>query len=317
MSSRVIARGTWFAGRTDRRRRDQRPVAPAELVERLVGLLPAELRRALADRRGRAAGDLRRRPRVDVIDDAPPRVAMRFVVHAGAAGADARIRRDAGHLGEHEPRAAVRAAPEVHEVVVVGQAVHARVLRHRRHDDAVRKRHAAQRERGEHRRNRRGRRRGARANQASSARRSRGRAAAGSRAKSAGCGSAGCRRTARRRARVALDVLEPLGGVARAFCSFSTSTLRSASYAASARADVAASPSSARGQRDRVLDRELRARADREVRRVRGIADQHDRNVAPPRVPVRPRAQITRGKRIQIAEPRRCAALLISRWPPR
>ena len=29
------------------------------------------------------------------------------------------------------------------------------------------------------------------------------------------------------------------------------------------------------------------------------------------------RLQITRGKRIQLAEPRRCVALLISAWPPR
>ena len=61
---------------------------------------------------------------------------------------------DAGHLGEHEPRAAVRAAAEMDEVVVVRRAVDARVLRHRRHDDAVRQRHAAQRERREHRRHR-------------------------------------------------------------------------------------------------------------------------------------------------------------------
>ena len=51
---------------------------------------------------------------------------------------------------------AVRAAAEVHEVVVVGHAIAARVLRHRRHDDAIAQRQAAQRERREHRRHRLG-----------------------------------------------------------------------------------------------------------------------------------------------------------------
>ena len=133
MSSRVIARGTWLRGPyaiADGATSGQLPSA-----QRLVGVLPAELRRALRARVAELQRDLRRRARVHVIDDAPPRVALRIVVQAGAAGADARIRRDARHLGEHEARAAVRAAAQVHEVVVVGHAVDARVLRHRRDDD--------------------------------------------------------------------------------------------------------------------------------------------------------------------------------------
>ena len=81
-----------------------------------------------------------------VVDDAPPRRYVRVVVQAGAARTDARIRRDARHFGEHESRATVRAAAEVDEVVVVRQSVDARVLRHRRDDDAVGERHAAQRD---------------------------------------------------------------------------------------------------------------------------------------------------------------------------
>src|SRR5205807_8281250 len=43
-------------------------------------------------------------------------------------------------------------------------------------------------------------------------------------------------------------------------------------------------------QRDRVLERQLRSRADREVRRVRGVADQHDVAVTP--APVADRREI-------------------------
>ncbi len=77
--------------------------------------------------------------------------------------------------------AAERARAEVHEVIVGGQSVDAAVLRHRRDDDAVLQREAAQPERREHRRHR------------------------------------GCRRRARP-ARSAIQCFEPLdvGGVAQA-----------------------------------------------------------------------------------------------------
>ena len=82
------------------------------------------------------------------------------LVHAGAAGRDAALAADVGHLGDHQPGAADRAAAEVHEVPVVGRAVLGRVLAHRRDDDAVREHEVAQAERREHRRRRRlGRRR--------------------------------------------------------------------------------------------------------------------------------------------------------------
>ena len=67
-----------------------------------------------------------------------------------------------------------------------------------------------------------------------------------------------------------------------AFWIFSTSTLRTRLVvaAAPARRSPACSPMQ-RGELDRVLQRELGARADREVRGVRGVADQHDRRAAP------------------------------------
>ena len=62
------------------------------------------------------------------------------LVHLGsrAVGGDRR------RLGDHERRAAGRAGAEVDEVPVVGEAVDARVLAHRRDDDAVGERDGAQ-----------------------------------------------------------------------------------------------------------------------------------------------------------------------------
>ena len=136
----------------DRRRRDQRPVARRK---RLVALLPPKLCRSLRAGVTELQRNLGVRFSVNVIDNARPRRAMLVVVHAGAAGTDARVRRRTDHLGEHQPGATMRAASQMHEVIVVGRAVDARVLRHRRDDDAIRYRHAAKRERREHRRYRR------------------------------------------------------------------------------------------------------------------------------------------------------------------
>ena len=77
-----------------------------------------------------------------------------FAVHAGAARRDATLRRDAGHLGEYQTCAAQCTRAEVHEMKIVRHAVLRAVSRHRRHHDAVGKRHIAQLERQEHRRDR-------------------------------------------------------------------------------------------------------------------------------------------------------------------
>ena len=65
------------------------------------------------------------------------RVDMRVLPDAEIFGADAPFGGDRGRLGEHQPGAADGPAPEMHEVPVVGEAIDARVLAHRRHDDAV------------------------------------------------------------------------------------------------------------------------------------------------------------------------------------
>ena len=65
---------------------------------------------------------------------------------------DPTLGRDVGHLREHQPRPAHRAAAEMDQVEVVHGAVDGRVHAHRRDDHAVDQRHPAQPERGEDRR---------------------------------------------------------------------------------------------------------------------------------------------------------------------
>ena len=98
--------------------------------------------------------ELRLRLRMHEIDDALPRGLVRVLVDAGASRRNSRVLRDVGHFGEHQAGAADGARAVMHEVPVVRQSVLRRVLAHRRHDDAVLQRQAAQAERLEHRRER-------------------------------------------------------------------------------------------------------------------------------------------------------------------
>ena len=182
-----------------RRRVAAAPTAPITsqlpVVERHVVAFPRQLRRALAARSGRAAGRSSRRSAACTKSTMRRHAATCSGAYMpGAAERDARLGRHAGHLGDDEPRAAERARAEMHEVEVVRRAVVGAVHVHRRHDDAVGERHAAQRERREHRRRSGGLvgrpRLGRRPRPRTSARRRRdrpGRAAAGSRGSRAGC----------------------------------------------------------------------------------------------------------------------------------
>ena len=134
-----------------RRRRDQIPVAG---FQRVVHALPAELRRALAPRMAELHAKLGAGLRVAEIHDALERVALRFVPQPRASRRNARFGRGAGHLDEHQARAADGTAAEMHQVPVVGHAVHRHVLVHGRDDNAVLQAHAAQDEGCEHRRRR-------------------------------------------------------------------------------------------------------------------------------------------------------------------
>ena len=88
------------------------------------------------------------------INDAAPGLSLLGVVQARAAGRDAAVGADAGHLGKHQRGTAHRPGAQVHQVVVTGQPVNGRVLGHRRDDHAVLQGQPAHREGREHRRRR-------------------------------------------------------------------------------------------------------------------------------------------------------------------
>ena len=131
---------------------DARHHRPVAVGQRRVALLPAELGRALAPGMADLAADLRLGLGMDEIDDPLPRRLMLGRIKARAAGRDAALGRDAGHLGVDQPRAALGALGVMDEMPVGRAAVDRLVLRHRRDDDAVLQLHVAQPERREHRR---------------------------------------------------------------------------------------------------------------------------------------------------------------------
>ena len=75
--------------------------------------------------------DFRLGLRVHEIDDALPLSDVLVVPHARTSGANAALRRHAGHLGEEQAGAAHRAFAQVHEMEVVGRAVDRGIHGHR------------------------------------------------------------------------------------------------------------------------------------------------------------------------------------------
>ena len=127
---------------------------PVVAIQRVVHVFPHELGRTLAARVTELQAQLRLAVAVGEGYDARPPLHMLRRVQAGAAGGDARIGGDAGHLRVQEPGAAQSACAVVHQMPVIGRALHGRVLTHRRDHHAVRQAHAAQGEGREHRRRR-------------------------------------------------------------------------------------------------------------------------------------------------------------------
>ena len=166
---------------------------------------------------------------------------------------------------------------------LVGHAVLRRVLAHRRHDDAVRQ---LERARG-----------GTAGTPAGGRRGTRSRARRGGRTRSTSAGSRSLEvvvrdalaarhqvehEPLRALARVALAVLEPLEARLRGALDLEhvdAARVLVGASAAGTSCDVVGRDRV--GERDRVLHRELGAGADREVRRVRRVAEQHDVLVAP------------------------------------
>ena len=115
--------------------RERRPARPSRSG---VVALPRQRARALAPRVRELHADLRARcarARSRRCASTPRRARRSYMPVQPCVMRPSRA--TSCHLGEHEPRAADRAAAEVHEVPVVRRAVLARVLAHRRHDDAV------------------------------------------------------------------------------------------------------------------------------------------------------------------------------------
>ncbi len=134
-----------------RRGREQRPVA---FGQRLVGTgaLPRRAGAALGPRVPDLDADLRVALAVHVVHDALPGLGLRVVPQPWASRRDARVGRRAGHLRHHQPGAAHGTRAQMHEVEVARHAVHARVLRHGRDHHAVLQRDPSQRVGREHRR---------------------------------------------------------------------------------------------------------------------------------------------------------------------
>ena len=91
---------------------------------------------------------------MDEVDDAFPGCFVLGCVQPGAAGRNAALRRNAGHLGDNETRPALGAFGQMHEMPIRRRAVDGPILRHRRDDDPVLEMQIAQAEWREHRRSR-------------------------------------------------------------------------------------------------------------------------------------------------------------------
>ncbi len=250
--------------------------------------------------------DARRRVLVHESHDARPRVAVRIGPEAWAPGRDPRIGGGTGHLGHDESCAAGRTSAQVHEVPIARRAVGmSAVLRHRRNDDAVGQRAAADRVRRQERRDRRrfvvARHRlaarvalrvarGVRRRERVTLRRTL-REPALERCHIAGVAlpqvlvrdplrprKQRIRELLRRQRGVAVDVLEPLSRVARGVLQLEDLHGTLGLVPLERTAAVLGRRSEAGIERDRVLERQLAARADREMRSVCRVAEQHERN---------------------------------------
>ena len=131
--------------------RDQRPVAAGQWLVSAAAL-PGRVGRSFGAGMAELQADGRIGVLVHMVDDALPGAPLVVVPQPRAAGRDAGVGRRAGHLGHHQRGAAHRPGPQMHQVVVAGDAVQRRILGHRRDDDPVFQRQAAHGVRREHRR---------------------------------------------------------------------------------------------------------------------------------------------------------------------
>ena len=229
--------------------------------------------------------DLKRHPGLAVfvheIDDAPVGIGMLGAIHAGAARRDPALGRHAAHFGEHQARAALCARPQVHQVKVAHSSVHRAVHVHRRHHHAVGQLQALDPIRDEHRRHRAGAAGFAPAVPALHPLEPA--AVAQPQVLVADPLAAGQERIVellRREARIAGHVLEPFGRIARR--RLQLDHLQPPALLVFLQRLVGATAAVQRfGQFDGVLQPQLRAGPDREVRGMRRVACQDQVAVAP------------------------------------
>ena len=263
----------------DRRGAHDRPGAA---LERTITAFPHDLRGRLAPGVTELHPDLRPALRVNGGHDAPPSVGMLRQVHPRAPRRDASLAGHIGHLAHDEAGAAHRPGEVVREVEVVRKAVDRGVHAHRRDDDAVRDDELAESERREHR---------------GGARLRAGGALLVPGANVLGEGRVAelqvverdplaPREEAERELRrielaVALHVLEPHEAVLRRLLRALDDRPACLLVGLERLRDARRMLEQRLHQRDRVLHRQLGPGADREVRRVRGIAHEDDVPVAP------------------------------------
>ena len=256
---------------------------PVAVVQRRVHALPAALGGALRPGVAQLDCDPARGVAVHEVDDALPGADVLVLVQAGAARRDPAVAHDVGHLGIEQARPALGPGAVVHQVEVVGRAVVAAVHGHGRDHDPVRERHVAQAERREHGPQRRviGAAVGARRDPALDALDPVPVAQAQVLvADPLAAGEQGVGELQGFEIDVARHALEPLGRVARGALQLQDLELAGLLIGLERRAPVALGVQGV-GQVDGVLESQLGARADRIMRRVRGIAQEHDLAVVP------------------------------------
>ena len=223
-----------------------------------------------------------RRLGMDEVDDPAPGVALGRVPEPGASRGNPALGRHAGHFGEHQRGTTDCPGTVVHQVPVAGHAVGGLVLRHRRHDDAVREAHPGQLERQEHRRPRHGP--GAVATREPafvSADEGRVAEAQVGVTDPLTAGEQAIRELRRFELDVSRDVLEPFHPVASRALELQGLEASLGLIGLKPGVDVGG-PGNAAHQRDRVFHREFGSGADAEVRGMSRVADQHDVVVVPP-----------------------------------
>ena len=259
--------------------RDQWPIA---LGQRGVGRFPPKLGRSLGARMTQLEAHFGLTVGVRKIDDPAPRRDMIVRPHAGAAGADPTLGRDAGHFSEHQSGAAHRACAIMHQVKVARRSVDRRIGRHRRDDDAVFEAQVAHRKRGEHWW--RGLRFSGRALPEAALDLAKPFGVAEAQILVADALAAGHQRISelpRLEVEIAVQCLEPFGRIARAVLKLQDFQAALGLIFLERLGQRQTRAIEHLGELDRIFERQFCARTDREMRGMRGVADQDDIAIAP------------------------------------